>query len=291
MNRKEIIAVVDYLEKEFNCRICHAPDKGLSFFAELCSAHLNKYCDCAKRSGADKRRHCVNFDNRDAVEWGKIHHAAFAKICPYGLMEISAPIQFQQQNFGLLHAGPFRKPDTLREQDLMARRQIPLDELAALKKTMPVLTPERRKHLEPLLAMLAQAVAVLAAGNQEVAAKQIGPKEFIRHYINTNFRSQIGLVDIALKLDWCEAHASRQIKALFGIPFNELLNQARLENACLLLMESNYQVCNIALWSGFHDPQYFHRIFRKQFGCTPKEYRTNQRVSITPGPPRPEAPR
>ncbi len=54
----------------------------------------------------------------------------------------------------------------------------------------------------------------------------------------------------------------------------EFLMQSRLEKACRLLKESSDPtVAAIARQCGFSSSQYFTRIFRRRFGCTPGEYR------------------
>ena len=47
----------------------------------------------------------------------------------------------------------------------------------------------------------------------------------------------------------------------------------RIEHAKRLLRDPNYKILQIAQESGFHDTRYFAKIFKKNVGITPSEYR------------------
>lgn len=56
--------------------------------------------------------------------------------------------------------------------------------------------------------------------------------------------------------------------------------QHRLKQAAQLLRGSKAAVKEIAYDVGFADPHYFHLSFRKQFGCTPLDYRKRTREMV-----------
>ncbi len=64
----------------------------------------------------------------------------------------------------------------------------------------------------------------------------------------------------------------RKLRALTGKGANELIRSIRLEKAAQLLHQGNRQVAETAYEVGFSDPNYFTRVFRKEFGVTPGEY-------------------
>ena len=66
---------------------------------------------------------------------------------------------------------------------------------------------------------------------------------------------------------------SRIIKKETGHTFKELLQTKRLELACVLLEHSNAPIADIALSVGYDNTSFFHRIFRRIYGCSPREYR------------------
>ncbi len=58
-----------------------------------------------------------------------------------------------------------------------------------------------------------------------------------------------------------------------GVSPWEYLHRYRIERACELLRMSDASVTAIAEQVGFNDPAYFSRVFRRQAGCSPREYR------------------
>ncbi len=51
------------------------------------------------------------------------------------------------------------------------------------------------------------------------------------------------------------------------------MNEIRLGNAAGLLLKGDLNVAQVAFESGFNNPSYFNRLFKRMNGKTPKEYR------------------
>ncbi|MDO4268595.1 MAG: AraC family transcriptional regulator [Eubacteriales bacterium] len=66
---------------------------------------------------------------------------------------------------------------------------------------------------------------------------------------------------------------SRTILRLSGHTYTELVQKKRLEQACFLLRSTTLSVTDISLAVGYDNFSYFHRIFRKEYGVTPRGYR------------------
>jgi two-component system response regulator YesN len=52
------------------------------------------------------------------------------------------------------------------------------------------------------------------------------------------------------------------------------LQQLRVKKAMLMLADPSKSVCDIAFEVGFNDSGYFTRVFKKEIGETPREFRT-----------------
>ena len=65
----------------------------------------------------------------------------------------------------------------------------------------------------------------------------------------------------------------RRFKAFSETP-NQFINEVRLENARKLLVETRLPVSQVA-YSGFPEPSYFTKQFRRLFGEIPRSYARN----------------
>lgn len=68
-------------------------------------------------------------------------------------------------------------------------------------------------------------------------------------------------------------HVNAVLKATRGLTATEVVNQARLDYAAAQLRMSNKKIIEICLDCGLQNLGHFHRLFRKQFGTTPRLYR------------------
>lgn len=59
----------------------------------------------------------------------------------------------------------------------------------------------------------------------------------------------------------------------------EYLNSYRMERACILLINTNASITEIAYQCGFNDSSYFVKVFKKYKGSTPKKYRSSMAVN------------
>lgn len=84
---------------------------------------------------------------------------------------------------------------------------------------------------------------------------------------------QLRIEELARLCGISSAYFRRLFQALYGrTPMQYLLDQ-RLARACELLADGTVSVARAMEQSGFRDPSYFSRCFRKSTGFSPKEYR------------------
>ncbi|MBN2535968.1 MAG: helix-turn-helix transcriptional regulator [Spirochaetales bacterium] len=70
-----------------------------------------------------------------------------------------------------------------------------------------------------------------------------------------------------------ELRISRLIKVKYNLSFKQLLNSIRLKEAKRLLLQSDLKIYDIAFKIGYNNNTYFCKLFKNQFGITPKEFR------------------
>ena len=65
---------------------------------------------------------------------------------------------------------------------------------------------------------------------------------------------------------------SRAFKSAFGITFKEYLLRFRIKEACRLLEKPDIPVTEVAYLSGFNDPSYFSKVFKRYVGLSPSAF-------------------
>ena len=111
---------------------------------------------------------------------------------------------------------------------------------------------------------------------QESMRKQIHQTERILNYLDENFTMQVRLRDIASLTGLSVTYVSHLFSERVGISIQEYLNNLRFERAMNLARNTELSVTEISLRSGFSDPRYLNQMMRKRFGCSVREYLTEQ---------------
>ena len=64
----------------------------------------------------------------------------------------------------------------------------------------------------------------------------------------------------------------RKLKAITGKTTSEFINYSRLQLAITLIKTKKISIAELAFAVGFNNASYFSKCFKKEFGCSPKEY-------------------
>lgn len=97
--------------------------------------------------------------------------------------------------------------------------------------------------------------------------------EYATHYFNENYNKEISIEDYAASRNMSTSWFIRNFKQYNKMtPMNYILS-IRISNAQNLLETTPYNITEIASIVGYDNPLYFSRLFRKQVGVSPSEYR------------------
>lgn len=97
--------------------------------------------------------------------------------------------------------------------------------------------------------------------------------EEIQEYVKKHFSEDIGLSTFSSMYFLSKKYLGSQYKHETGMSLTAHINACRIEAAKELLKNTALQVCEIAEMCGFNDYFYFAKLFHKQNGKTPTEYR------------------
>jgi YesN/AraC family two-component response regulator len=94
-------------------------------------------------------------------------------------------------------------------------------------------------------------------------------------YIEQNYSQRISLKEMADQLNMTTITFSRFMKRRTGKSFVEFLNAYRISVSTRMLIESTKHISEIAYSCGFNNLANFNKIFKKNKGLSPSEYREN----------------
>lgn len=106
----------------------------------------------------------------------------------------------------------------------------------------------------------------------------------ILDYIENNYQYDISLQDLAVHKYFVNpSHLSRLFKSVVGQTFSKYLISVRIQKAKYLLENSNLKINDITMNVGYNDSSHFVQAFKKFYGITPKEYRSNFEKAVKVG--------
>lgn len=95
----------------------------------------------------------------------------------------------------------------------------------------------------------------------------------LTEYIDIHYREKLLLTELAAQMGLTMSYLSHFFKNAFGISFQDYLTKIRCEKARQLLLLTDFSLLDISISCGFSDIKYFYKGFRRQFGCSPRQYR------------------
>lgn len=91
-------------------------------------------------------------------------------------------------------------------------------------------------------------------------------------YIDTHYMDG-SLAELSRTLHYDISTLSREISKRTGKTYTQLVQDKRIAQAAFLLRTTDYLVEDISLAVGYENISYFHQLFRKYYGISPRQYR------------------
>ncbi len=95
-------------------------------------------------------------------------------------------------------------------------------------------------------------------------------------FVFANYREAVRLPVLLQLSGMSRATFARQFRRHAGKSFSTFLNQVRLQAVCRALRDTSDPVSSIALSHGFNQLSFFNRLFRREFGVSPTDYRSGK---------------
>jgi len=99
-------------------------------------------------------------------------------------------------------------------------------------------------------------------------------------YITERLNSDIGIEEMAAKLGISCSYFCLLFKNRFSMTFVEYVTLQRMTAAKFMLANSDKSISTIGSGVGYQERRYFTKVFQKQTGMSPKEYRDHNRADV-----------
>ncbi|WP_083615884.1 helix-turn-helix transcriptional regulator [Pantoea sp. 1.19] len=96
-------------------------------------------------------------------------------------------------------------------------------------------------------------------------------------YIQENFHRDLHREHIASRFNISANHLSKLFRQQGHMTLADYIIWVRIDRAKFMLKKYSFRLEEVAMRCGFHDVNYFHRVFKARTGITPSEYRRRQR--------------
>ena len=100
----------------------------------------------------------------------------------------------------------------------------------------------------------------------------------VKRILNKSYWEDISINALAEQVYISPSYLCLLFKQETGSTIKEYLTKIRIEKAADLLDQTDRKVIDICYDVGYRDTKYFSRLFRKQIGTSPAEYRKGQRT-------------
>ncbi|MFV0362397.1 MAG: response regulator [Suipraeoptans sp.] len=157
------------------------------------------------------------------------------------------------------------------------------ERLAYMQGGMLYRFDDRRMYLDTLMSLNSYTeltswfVKKIEDATKHIADKQHEKTDNVidmaKSYIKDNFSNEITLEVLAREIGISPYYLSKLFKEIEGINYIEYITNIRMEFAKDKLMNTDNSIKEICHESGYSNPNYFSRIFKKSVGATPSEFR------------------
>ncbi len=128
---------------------------------------------------------------------------------------------------------------------------------------------------------LASFIAPENLRRQQEAIGPVSPTNKAIHLMQANLSQALTVDALAQSAHLSVSFFSRKFRQDTGYAPIEYFNHLRIQKACQLLHFSRLRVNEVAAQIGIDDPFYFSRLFKKQMGLSPAEYRKAEGIQRT----------
>ncbi|WP_164716441.1 AraC family transcriptional regulator [Paenibacillus whitsoniae] len=145
------------------------------------------------------------------------------------------------------------------------------------------ITAKQRGYEFAVNASLKKLLHTLIQVDDEEIIKPMDPQLAIKlrpalAYIEQQLEGSCQIADISGKLNYNSSYFAKLFKKGMGMTFTSYVQMRRMKRAERLLLTEAWSVTEISARVGFTSPAQFYQLFKRHFGCSPKQFVERRQV-------------
>ena len=231
------------------------------------------YCKYIRNCG-ECTENCTRSDFMHMTE-AALYQRTVRYSCHAGLMEMIFPIVYDGVLIAYIQIGQFRDEEQRysvadKLPEIAARYGLPFEQLHAFYEQAPLVSDKKLDSLCRIIDILVKSFWVDGLITYHRSMLSVKIERYIEEHLSEN----IGLDEICNEFYLSKNAAYRLFRNEFHSTVNDFIIQKRLKRSQELLQsQPDLNITQVSYLCGFRDYNYFIRVFKKQFGKTPMQFR------------------
>ncbi len=229
------------------------------------------FCKYVQKDSACKKI-CTSFDNMLMQKCSESMKTE-RDICPFGLMNVVAPIIYNGESLGYFFFGQMKTMSHFTEPENKYMRYS-LDKLTLKMHytSLPHFELELIKSISNLAEMVLKYLLsenILKFDYDETLQKAL-------LYIDANIDKNLSIKAISQGINVSKSALYSKFHTLLNCTIGDYVNKMKIEKSTQLLTETNMSIEEVSQKSGFSSASYYTKIFKQHMGITPLKYKKEQ---------------
>lgn len=259
--------------------ICFHDYEHLFDSGDIDPSYVHHHCDfCEYIRSLDGKYSCVLSDRTEVGELALRLRKPFFHKCAAGLTEYVIPLIIESSVVGVVFLGQciteeMQEGEILKHLNLDDKK---IETIRNLYHRMPVLSKQQLIAAGNIFSLAFLRLVDNYGKNAIHYGKYdniSGLIKRIKYFISANYMTKLSLSSLAETFFVSPAYLSRIFRENMNKSVMEYIFEIRIAEAKNLLSGTKMPIGSVAFTVGYEDQNYFSRLFRKQTGLSPCEYR------------------
>ncbi|MDY3929959.1 MAG: PocR ligand-binding domain-containing protein [Clostridia bacterium] len=232
------------------------------------------FCNMIKQNPGSKQL-CRN-DEISACKICSKNNSLYIYKCHAGLIEAVAPIKMNDLTLGYIMFGQILNKES-NKKDILSYALRYIDDEERLNKSFAKLKVRSNKQIEAMADIMNACTNYLWI--TELIKIDSGNRIYLlTDYINNNISEDISVDKLCSVLSVSRVRLYDMSHKYYGMSIAKYIRQKRISIASKYISENGYTIAEAAQNVGFYDYNYFSKVFKKETGMTPTEYKNVHHV-------------